>query len=197
MDVKLENLIEKIKKDGVDEAKIEADEILRKAKEESDNIIQASNKQAAEIIEKARKEAEDFEEKSKRAIKLAARDTELLVKENLMALFNKVFRKEVSISMSPDFLQKLILQIVSQWENKKAIEIMINEEDKSRLEALLFSKLKDELKESITLKISEKVSKGFHIRMENENLYYDISQENIAEILNLFLNQKLKAVLES
>jgi V/A-type H+-transporting ATPase subunit E len=197
MDVKLENLIEKIKKDGVDEAKNEADKILRKAKEESDNIIQASNKQAEEIIEKAKKEAEEFVEKSKRAIKLAARDTELLVKENLMALFNKVFQQEVSKSLSPDFLQKLILQIVSQWVNKDAIEIMVSEEDKSNLETLLFSKLNDELKESVTLKISEKVSKGFHIRVENENLYYDISEENIAEILNLFLNQKLKTVLES
>jgi len=196
MDVKLENLIEKIKSDGVEQAKQMADEILRKAKEESDSILEDSRKNARKIIENAQKEAAVFEEKSKLAIQRAARDTELLVKEKLTDLFNRVFKKEVSKALAPDFLQKLIFQMVSKWDHKRQTEIVLNEEDKSTLEALLFSSLKKELRETISIKVSDNVSGGFRIRLENEHLYYDFSDESIADILKSFLNPRLKEIMD-
>lgn len=196
MDVKLENLIEKIKSDGVEQAKQMADEILRKAKEESDSILQDSRKNARKIIEDAQKEATVFEEKSKLAIQRAARDTELLVKEKLTDLFNRVFKKEVSKALAPDFLQKLIFQMASKWDHKTQTEIVLNEEDKSTLETLLFSSLKKELRETISIKVSDNISRGFRIRLENEHLYYDFSDESIADILKNFLNPRLKEIMD-
>lgn len=196
MDIKLENLIEKIKTDGVEQAKQMADEILRKAKVESDSILQDSKKNAAKIIENAQKEATVFEEKSKLAIKQAARDTELLVKEKLTDLFDRVFKKEVSKALAPEFLQKLIFQMVNKWDHKTHTEIVLNEEDKSKLESLLFSSLKEELRETISIKVSDNVSKGFRIRLENEDLYYDFSDESIADILKSFLNPRLKEIMD-
>jgi len=196
MDVKLENLIEKIKSDGVEQAKQMADEILRKAKEESDSILEDSRKNARKIIENAQKEAAVFEEKSKLAIQRAARDTELLVKEKLTDLFNRVFKKEVSKALAPEFLQKLIFQMVGKWDHKTQTEIVLNEEDKSTLETLLFSSLKKELRDTISIKVSDNVSSGFRIRLENEHLYYDFSDESIADILKSFLNPRLKEIMD-
>jgi V/A-type H+-transporting ATPase subunit E len=196
MDVKLENLIEKIKADGVEQAKQMADEILMKAKKESESILQDSRNEAGKIIEKSQKEAAVFEEKSKLAIKQAARDTELLVKEKLTSLFDRVFKKEISKTLTPDFLQGLILQLTSKWDNKTSFEIVLSEEDKSSLEKLLFSSLKNELKGNISIKISDNVSKGFHIRLEKEHLYYDFSDDSIADILKSFINPRLKEIID-
>ena len=188
--------IEKIKADGVEQANRMADEILVKAKKESERILQDSRKEAGKIIENGQKEAAVFEEKSKLAIKQAARDTELLVKEKLTSLFDRVFKKEVSKVLTPDFLQKLILQMASKWDNKTQTELILSEEDKSELETLLFLGLKNELKETISIKIGDNVSKGFHIRLEKEHLYYDFSDESIADILKSFLNPRLKEIMD-
>ena len=40
MDIKLENLIEKIKKEGVEDAQRKADEILKKAEKEAASIVE-------------------------------------------------------------------------------------------------------------------------------------------------------------
>lgn len=196
MDVKLENLIEKIKTDGVEQARQTADEILGKAKEEADSILQDSKKNAVKIIENAQKEAAIFEEKSKLAIQRTARDTVLLVKEKLTSLFDRVFKKEVSEALTPDFLQKVILQMVSNWDNKIQTEILLNEKDKSGLETLLFSSLKNETRDTISIKVSDNVSKGFRIRLENEQMYYDFSDESIADVMKSFLNPRLKEIMD-
>jgi V/A-type H+-transporting ATPase subunit E len=197
MEVKLDHIIEKIKADGVEQANQEAAEIKQNAKKEADKIIENARKEAEKVVSDAEKEVADFEEKSKRALQLAVRDTQLLVKEKLTDLFDRAFKQKVSDSLDPEFLHKMILKIVENWDEKKSAEIELSEADKKQIEPLLAKSLQDELKDSVTLQVSDRVSKGFRIRREDEDLYYDLTDENIAEILYLFINPKLKAILEN
>jgi len=73
---------------------------------------------------------------------------------------------------------------------------VLNKNDKSKLEALLFTGLKDELKQSITLKTSPDLTKGFRIGLKGEEVYYDFSDDAIAEILKSLINPKLKEILD-
>ena len=50
MDVKLEHLIEKIKKDGVDEAELVSQDIVLKAREEATFILEKARRKSEEII---------------------------------------------------------------------------------------------------------------------------------------------------
>ncbi|MBD3387278.1 hypothetical protein GF407_20400 [candidate division KSB1 bacterium] len=197
METKLDHIIEKIKADGVEQANQQAEEIIKKAKNEADSIVQKANKDAEHIVRDAEKKAADFEEKSKRSLQLAARDTQLLVKEKLTDLFDRAFKKEVSESLDPEFLHKMILNIVENWDESKSAEIVLSEADKKQLEPLLYKSLNKELKDSLTLQVSDHVSGGFRIRLKDGDLYYDLTDENIAEILYLFINPKLKEILES
>lgn len=197
METNLDHIIEKIKADGVEQANQQAEEIIEKAKKDADKIVHKANKDAEQIIRDAEKKAEDFEEKSKRSLQLAARDTQLLVKEKLTDLFDRAFKKQVSESLNPEFLHQMILKIVENWDETKSAEIILDKSDKKQLEPLLYESLQKELKDSITLQVSDRVSAGFRIRLTDDDLYYDLTDENIAEILYLFINPKLKEILES
>ena len=196
MDVKLENLIEKIKKEGVEEAQKTSEEIISEAKKEATSIIADAKKEADKIIEDAKHEAAKFQAHGEFALQQAARDTLLLVKNKLIALFDRVFKKEISKALTPDFVKELIGTIVEQWAQDSKTEILVSSEDKEKIQTLLFSSLKDELKNSVTIRVSDRISKGFRIGLKGEDVYYDFTDESIIDCLKEFVNPSLKEILD-
>lgn len=196
MDIKLENLIERLKKEGVDGAQQASEQILEKAKQDAELIIGDAKKGAVKIIEDAENRAAKFQENTELALQQAARDAELLLKERLISLFDNVFKKEVTSILTPDFLKELILKIVAQWAENPQLEINLNEKDIGKLEKLLIQSLKGELKKSITIKPSSDIAKGFKIGLKGEDAYYDFSDNSISEMLRMFLNPKIREMLD-
>jgi len=197
MDVNLENLIEKIKKEGVEKAQHVSDEIVNKAKKEADGIVAQAKKEAAKIVEEAKKESARFQKNAELALKQAARDSVLQMKGKLTALFDHVFKRRVSDELTSDFLKTLILEIVEAWSHNPNIEIHVNEKDKKKLEQVLFQSLKKELQRSVTIKVNNDVAHGFRIGIKGESVYYDFSDESIADMLKTFLNPRLTAILDT
>jgi V/A-type H+-transporting ATPase subunit E len=196
MEVKLENLIEKIKKEGVEGAQKESEKIISKAREEARSIISDAEKDAEAIIEDAKKSTAKLEENAGLAIKQAARDSELLLKERFTELCDEIFKQEISDTLTPDFLKELILKIITQWSKNPEMEITLNKKDKTALEKQLIKSLKGKLKESITLRLSSDISSGFRIGLKGEDVYYDFSDEAFGEMLKLFLNPRIREILD-
>ena len=195
MDVKLDSLIEKIKKEGIEEAQQKSDDLIKEAKKKATSIVEDAKKKSEKIVEDGKRQAEQFQQNAEADLKQAARNTELLLRQKITTLFDNVFKNQAATAMKPEFLNKLILKIVASWAKDSKTEIIVNEKDKKQLETLLFSSLKKELKDSITLKVSSDVSSGFRIGLKGEQVYYDFSDEAIADVLKSLINQKLKEIL--
>ena len=195
MDVKLEKLIEKIKKEAVDEARKEADAILDEAKKGAASLRKKAEKEAEDAIRDAEKKIEQFQKNSQLALQQASRDSMLLLKERITSLFDGVFKREVSASLTPAFLKTLIEEIVGSWSKDRDVEVQVGEKDREKLEHALFEGLKKDMKEGITLKPSGDLTGGFRIGLKGEDVYYDFTDESIAEMLRSFLNPKLNEIL--
>ena len=78
MDVQLQELIDKIKKDGVTAAKTSAEEIISEAEENAKKIVSDAQAQAEKIIKNAKAETERMEKASEDAIKQAGRNLLLI-----------------------------------------------------------------------------------------------------------------------
>ncbi|MBN1155107.1 V-type ATP synthase subunit E [candidate division KSB1 bacterium] len=197
MDVKLDSLIEQIKKEGIEEAKKSSDDILKEAKSKANSIIAEAKKEAAKIVEDGKKQVEKFQKNAESDIQQAARNTELLLKEKIIALFDRVFKKEVANAMTPEFLKDMILNISTSWSKDTSAEIVLSDADQDKLEGLLFKALKSELKETITLKANKDIVSGFQIGMKDNQVYYDFTEDTIAEVLKSLINPRLKEILNS
>jgi len=196
MDVKLENLIERIKQEGVEGAQKTSEEMLKKAQKEAEEIVKKAKKEAEKIIEDAKQQTDRMQKSSETDLKQAVRDSELLMRERFSALFDSVFKKEVSSTLKPDFIKDIILKIIDKWLKNPNIDIELSEEDKKNLEELLFTSIKKDLKKTITLHVSGDVNKGFRIGQKGEDVYYDFSDETIASMLKRFLNSRLIEILD-
>ena len=69
MDVQLQELIDKIKRDGVAVAENSASEMISNAEKEAKRIIDNAKREAENIIDQAKEEANRFEKSSEDSIK--------------------------------------------------------------------------------------------------------------------------------
>lgn len=196
MDVNLESLIEKIKKEAIEEGQQAAAAIVDKANEEAAAIVGNARKDAEKIVGDARTQAAKLQENANQALRQAARDVELLLKEQLTALFNRVFKRGVGGALGPEFLQGIILKLVDEWAEKGTVEVTVSAADKKKLETLLFSHLKEELEQSVTIRASHAVARGFRFELKGGSVYYDFTDETIADALKAFINPSLQAILD-
>lgn len=196
MDVKLENLIEKIRKEGIEEAQKNADEIVKEAKSKAATIVEKAKKDAEKIVDDGKNKSEQFKTNAEADVKQAARNTELLLKEKITGLFDLVFKNQVGDALDPEFLKSVITKIAETWAKDTDAEILLSKEDKKKLEAVLFQGLNAELKQSINIRVSQELTKGFRIGLKDEKVYYDFSDEAIAEVLKSLLNPSLKEILD-
>ena len=195
MDVKLDKLIDKIKSEGIEQAEQESGQILQEAKKEADNIISNAKKEAEEIIDNAKKETEKLQQSGKSALKQAERDAVLVTKEKLTKILDNVFKQKISEELKPDVLTKLIEKMVENADDDEKLTTLVSQQDKKELEKLILSKTKESLKDTIEIKVDKGISKGFRIGKKREDVYYDFTDESIADFLREFLNPSIKKIL--
>lgn len=197
MEVRLEGLIEKIKKKGIEEGKRISQEMINQAKQEADNICQQAKREAEKIIEKAKREAALLQEQAEIAIKQAGRNVVLAVKEQLVQLCDKIFKREIGEFLTPEFMKDLIVEIIKKWDPQKDVvwEVLVNEEDKQKLEELLFFFLKKEAEKEVVVKVNKKVRRGFRIGIRGEDVHYEFSEESIWEALKSLLGERVIDIL--
>ncbi|MFP4547319.1 MAG: hypothetical protein ACLFQM_04250 [Fidelibacterota bacterium] len=195
MDVKLEKLIDKIKTEGVEQAEQEAGQIIQNAKKEADQIVKGANKKADQIIEDAKTETEKLQISGKSALKQAERDAVLVTKERITDILNNVFKKEISENLKPDIVVELIKKMVENSGDDQKMKALVSQQDIDELEKLLVSKAQKGLADTVEIKVDRGVSKGFRIGKKGEDVYYDFTDESIAEFLREFLNPSIKKML--
>ncbi len=196
MDVKLDSLIEKIRKEGIEEGKKTADELIREAKAKAEKIVADAKKEAEAIVEEGKKQASHFQANAEADIKQAARNTELLLKEKILGIFDQVFKKEVDQTLKPEFMAELIQKLITEWVKGREVEVIVSKDDKKKLETLLFKGLKKELKDSIVLRVSPEVSSGFRIGIKEEQVFYDFTDDAIVDVMRSLMSPKLKEILD-
>lgn len=199
MDINLESLIEKIKKEGVDQAQLDAKQIITEAQNKSKEIVKEAQAKARQIKEEAEKAAKKLQDSSRESLKQASRDLILMVKEKLIFSFEKILKKEIKDALSPEVMGEIIKKISDKWqpESGTKLEVLVSPEDKEKIEGYLTAKFQKEAGKKIEIKIADSLTSGFWLKKEGQDAHYDFSDESLAEALAVFLNPYLtKLMLE-
>lgn len=196
MEVKLENLIKKIKEEGVGAADKKAAEILDKTKKEADNILEKARNDADKIREDAEKNAKKLLENAEASIRQAARDTILSLKKQLNKLFDRLLKQKLDDKLDEELLRDMILTLMDSWAKGKDVSVRVGKTDADKLISLIMKELKKEAQKGIDIKLDKKVSFGFRIGLKGEDLTYDFTDDALLESLRFFLNPKLSELLD-
>lgn len=199
MDVQLQELIQKIKDDGVAVAEAEAAKKIADAEKRAEAIVAEANAKADQIVKNAKAETERMEKASEEAIVQAGRNMLLSFKDSLVAELNGLVMAETAKAETKEVLAKLIPETVKAWsKNSDASElsVLLNEKDLKALESALTSELKAEIAKGLEIKPDKTLSAGFRIGVKNGAAYYDYSAETLAELFSAYLNPKVAGLLK-
>ncbi|MCA1950154.1 MAG: V-type ATP synthase subunit E [Treponema sp.] len=199
MDIQLQELIDKIKKDGVESASVQAEKIIQDAQSEARKILEAAKKEADTIVAAAKRDAERSEKAGIAAIEQASRNLLLSFQSEIQKLLDAVVRREVSASFDDEALKTALPQIIIEWarKDKDDLAVLLQADTLAKLEGYFAKKLSAELAKGVELKSDRNLAAGFRIASKDGSAYYDFSAEAVAELMSAYLNPRLAELIKS
>lgn len=199
MDVQLQELIDKIKKDGVASAELNAQKIIAEAEKNAASIVSAAEAKADNIVKTAKVEAERMEKTSEDAIAQAGRNLIISFRDGINKELSALVNAEVSKVYDKDLLKKLIPETVKAWaSNTEAqdLSVLLNPKDLKALEDNFKTSLKSYISKGLTIKSDASLSSGFRIGAKDGSAFYDFSAEEVANLFSAYLNPKITEIMK-
>ncbi|MDR1363762.1 MAG: V-type ATP synthase subunit E [Spirochaetaceae bacterium] len=198
MDIQLQEFIEKIKKDGIEQASGESARIKAEAEAEAKRIVDAAGKEAAAATEKGKQDADRFQQAAGAALEQAARNLLLSLNGEIEAVLNKIIIKDTQTVLNDGVLESLIPEVVKGLSSgKETVDVILNEKQLKSLENWARGALTAEMAKGLELKTSKNLVSGFRIGLKDGSAYYDFSGAAVAEALSAYLNPRLSEIVKN
>ncbi len=188
----LQNLLEKIKRDGVDKANAEAAAIVAKAKADAEAIVKEAEEKAAAATAAAKADAETEAARAGETIRQAARDTVLEVEQSVTAMLEKLLSKNVDAALSDP---AVVAPIAAE-----AVKSLVREGQTAEVavDAKLVEVLRAQLAaaKNVTVVMDDATQSGFSVRLDNGRVEHDFTGPAVAEALAARLRPALAALVK-
>lgn len=131
MDTKIQELTDKIYKEGVEKGNEEAGRIIAGANAQKQAIVSEAEAEAKRIVAAAQKQAAELKKNTEAELKLfATQAVEALKSEVVNLITGKITSSNVKAIVSDAaFMQKVILEMAKEWAKKEAITIQTADAD--------------------------------------------------------------------
>ena len=148
---KIQELTEKILREGVEKGQAEADRIIQQAKEQAEKILQDARQQAQEITVQAQKKAAETAENTRSELKMYTGQAMSALKSEVTNVLTDGVVKEAvkGLAASPDFLGQFAVALAEKWSADEPVVISSSEADS--LKAYFAAKAKDLLDKGVTI----------------------------------------------
>jgi V/A-type H+-transporting ATPase subunit E len=199
MSEKLNQLLEKINREGVDQAQQKAKAIEDEARRQAVKITEEASRKAESIIGNANTEVQKFKDNAELTLKQAARDMLLSLKNEIRKTLEKIIHVEISSSLTSDDIAVLLKKAIDQFLERNGkpgdVMVLLKEEDIAKLKSGFIGKLKENLEEGIVFKPYSKINAGFAISFDKGKSFFDFTDEGLREVLRANLNPALSQIL--
>lgn len=199
----VEELIDRLKTDGVSKGKHEAEAIVADAKRQALGIVDAARQEADQIVTDAKEEAERIRQTSQQALQLAGRDALIKLRESFQLQFENRLRKLVGTTLSdPGVLRQLILEVAGKVRPTGAaesMELLVSRESVPAgdpLASYAAGLTADMLAAGVTFGVGDDFEHGVRVRMVDQDLDVDLSDEALANFLGRFLIPRFRELMD-
>ena len=131
MENKIQELTDKIYREGVEKGNEEAQRLISEAQKEAQKLIEDAKKEADAILAGARKSADELQENTKSELKLfAGQALNALKTEITNLLTNQTVSEAVKgFTSDKEFFNKFIVNLASKWSTNEPIVISVQDAD--------------------------------------------------------------------
>lgn len=199
MGEELQNLIDRIQKEGVDKAQAQTEEIISKARAQASDLAKASEEKAQAILEKAESDTQVYTERAVKTLEQAARDVLIAVGHGVENLFKSLITQSLEESLTPEELMKMIVTMVKAYAERGMtegrVDILVSPDDQEKLKKLYMAKYRDVLGAGVEIHSDDEIIKGFRISLKDGKVYHDFTVGTIAEVLSSFIQPQIAEIV--
>jgi len=205
----VQELISRIRDEGVQAGQQESDRILKEAKAQAAKIISDAKAEAEITRAKATSEIEADKTAALEALRLAARDTNLELKSGVTSTFESYVKRLVTAEAAKKEVVKCILLVLARHAVEEFIEdkdliVRISDNllgetdntDPRRVRETVLELSSDMLREGIELVPAADVTGGVRVQVVGEDLEIDLSDEAVSALILKHMLPRFRAILD-
>ncbi len=192
---KIQELTEKIYREGVEKGQAEAARLVEEAKAEAAKIIAEAKEQAEAIEAGAQKKAAEMDAGTKGELKLYTSQALNALKSEIANVMSANIVKEAvaGLTADKDFLGQFAVMLASKWSDNEPI--VISTADADNLKAYFAAKAKDMLDKGVTIEQVNGKSALFSIAPADGSYRVNFGQEEFETYFKNFLRPQLIEML--
>lgn len=195
MENKIQELTDKIYREGVEKGNEEAQKLIAKAQEEAKRIIEDAHKEADSIVATAHKSADELAENTKSELKLFAGQAVNALKSEIATLVtdNIVNADVKAFAANKDYLNAFIVALASKWSVNEPI--VISTADAEGLIKYFAAKAKDLLDKGVKIEQVNGIKTLFSVSPADGSYKVNFGEEEFMNYFKEFLRPQLVEML--
>ena len=176
----LQQLLEKIQKEGVEKAEAEASAIENEAKAKAEALVKGAEEKAKAIVAKAEADAKVYEDRAKETIAQGARDTLKMIEGSVSKMLERLLVQDVDAALSdPAVAGALAADAIKALVADKPAEVAAN----AKLAAALKAQFAAAAQSGVTVVTDESTDAGFSVKLDGGRVEHAFTGPVVAEAL--------------
>ena len=209
----VEELISRLREQGVEEGKAQADALLEQTRRKAEQRLDNARSEADTLLRQAREEAEQTKRAGEKAVQLAVRDAMLRLKSEMVEQFADRVRRLVTRELDDgDFLKRLILEIGGRSAPSAAQSAKLllpkdaigleqlrsdpEEVKEGNLSHYVASITKEMIRDGLEIGTHDDTAAGIRIQLLEDNVEIELTDDAISELLLRHLVPRFRAIME-
>ncbi len=195
MENKIQELTDKIYREGVEKGNEEAQRLISNAQKEAQKLIEDAQKEAESIITGARKSTDELSENTKAELKLFAGQAVNALKTEIVNLLTEQTITEAVKGATSDksFLNHFIVALAEKWSSNEDIVISVN--DAEALKKYFASNAKQLLDKGVKIEQVNGRKTLFSISPADGSYKVNFGEEEFENYFKEFLRPQLVEML--
>ena len=191
METKIQELTEKLYLEGVEKGNQEAQRLIEEAQNRRKTMMERAQEEAKEILSKAQKQADDLKKNTESELKIYAAQAMSAMKSEIANLLTgKLVNSSLETAFNrPDFMQQVILKLVSEWPKNE--QLVIGTEDAKALKGYFEIHAKEFLDKGLTIEQINGKKHAFTIAPADGTYKINFGEQEFMEYFKDFLRPQL------
>ena len=192
---KIQELTDKIRREGVEKGQAEAAQIISQAKEQAAKIVADAKAQAEAIEQQSKKAAAELDQNTKSELKLyTGQALNALKSEITNVVTDKIVNQSVKgLTDDKNFLGQFAVALASEWAKKQ--EIVISSEHADALKAFFAKEAKALLDKGVKIEKVNGKAALFSVQPADGSYRVDFGKEELESYFKNFLRPQLIEML--